>query len=217
MYDLQPSDITPMGPEFAEVFDARLIDRIPQLTNTSCIIKKEIPFIPIEDFAEQSIFITWPESTPLCGGSITLSYASHFNKDGNPVGSDSVFVTSFVETFNSDTYPFQRNSNEGISAGLSLLATINEAAKRKQGGILHVDEANKYSKPLLERLQKLGIYFYCDQYGNRREEPVIMKHGTLYACKFPIENLGVYLEKFVIDEAVDKILQLEKEHKTTQK
>lgn len=189
-----------------------LINRTPPLPSPRCSIISIKPDIIIPgDENAREVKIEWQPSEAFNGGQIDLRFAEKINDKGYAVGSKPNLIASYFETELHELWPPKRNPSESLSALLSMIATINSTASLRKKDTSHIVRTNKHSDPYFQRLIEANLYHYCDSTGNQVEDPIQVNGNTLYSCKFPVNGLDLLLNKFVIQEAADKLVELENE------
>lgn len=158
------------------------------------------------------VTISWDKGDGFTGGEIYFSPASRILFDGSPVSKEAArIIVSSISTYPNFDMNFiaHRNPREGVSALLTMVATLNRAAIIKQMQILHLVRANHKSAPFFEKLVQVGVYYYCDQNGNYANQTLTVgyERQTLFACRFPIQTEEEVLTKFV-NELAAKYLSL---------
>lgn len=186
-----------------------LINRTPPLPNpTSTIESLKTDIIIPGDEHPQYVVIKWQPTETFHGGELDIRFAERIDDKGFASGSLPKMVVSFFETELHELWPPRRNPSESLSTVLSMLATINHSAQSHKSPLLHVVRANDNSGPYFQRFNEANLYYYCDREGHRTNVPMTAGKNTLYAAQFPIQGLDLILDKFVIPDASDKLIQL---------
>jgi hypothetical protein len=175
----------------------RLIDRLQPLPN--CEISTYPPKVPIW------VEIKWPDlkGSGSRGGKIKF----YFAKEIDPSGDIKDFSPNMLTSHLSPSRLRRLNSFEGLSAVLTIMATIDHTARVLEEDLKHVVRTNKAARPYFERFQGAGLYDYCDLQARIEREPTTMRGITLYACQYPVEGIDRVIGKFVVEEAVGEILR----------
>lgn len=145
------------------------------------------------------------------GGRISLKVADHINDAGYDIQGNPNMVVSDLETNHDHDYDLHqiRNPRESLSCILTLIATLNQCAINGKGHLLHVVRANVQSDSYFKRFVMAGLYYYCDQMGNRISLPMTVGDGdwTLYACQYPAPGLQNILRQFVVKDASKELMR----------
>jgi hypothetical protein len=178
--------------------DQRLIDRLQPLAN--CVVSSN-PF--------GTVAIKWSKSEglDLNSGEIKVFFMEELNFGGFSRDLNPDLLTSHFGSLSSNKLsPFV-----GLSATLTIMATINQTARVLEKDLFHHARANMNTRPYFQRFRKAGLYDYCSEQGRTSQKPVVSDGLEHYVCRYPVKGIDSVLGKFVVDGAVEEIIKMRRE------